>query len=57
MLKDILNLKGVQKVTKIEQKAIKGGTEKPKDTCAPVGGVEYCWADNSMGRCVPCKGQ
>lgn len=57
MLKDILNLKGVQKVTKIEQKAIKGGTEKPKDTCAPVGGVEYCWADNSMGRCIPCKGQ
>lgn len=57
MLKDILNLYGVQKIKNIEQKEIKGGTVKPKDTCAPVGGIEYCWANVDMSHCVPCKGQ
>lgn len=57
MLKNILNLDGVYKLSVIEQKQLKGGAVMPKDTCAPVGGIEYCWEDIFMSHCVPCKGQ
>jgi hypothetical protein len=39
MLKNIINLKGAQKLTKKEQKAVQGGIDICFRQCGPAGGV------------------